>query len=121
MKNNKKRCIIFVVPRNGQALLGMSDIDMLNNMNVNIHSIGTKQAGDSDNCYTNKPATQIEDMKQETNRAKKCYTNMDSITKSNGKDKPTVHSQLSNAVDYFFPGQNYDSDKKKSAETTEQL
>ena len=29
-KNNKKRCKFFVIPRNGQALLGMPDIDMLN-------------------------------------------------------------------------------------------
>ena len=43
-ENNKKRCKYFVVPRNGQALLGMPDIDMPNIININIHSIGTEQA-----------------------------------------------------------------------------
>ena len=59
-------------------------------------------------------------MKQETNRAAKYYTNKHSISNSN-KDKLTVNNQLSNTVGYFLPWQNYDSDKKKSAEITEQL
>ena len=72
-ENNKKRCKFFVVPGNGQVSLGMPDIDALNIIKVNIHSIGTKQAGDGDNCHTNKPTAQREDMKQETNRAEKHY------------------------------------------------
>ena len=118
---NKKRCKFFVVCRNGQALLGMPYIDTLNIININIYSIGTEQAGDCDNCYTSKPTAQREDTKQETNRAEKCYTNADSISKSNSKDKPTVNNQLSNMVDYFIPEPNYDNDKKKSAGITEQL
>ena len=98
-KDNKKRCTFFVVPQNGQALLCMPDIDSLNIINVNIHSIGTEQAVDGDNCYTNKPTTQREDTKQETNRTEKCYTNTDSISKSNNKDKPMADNQLSNTVD----------------------
>ena len=38
-KNVKKRCIFFVVPRNGQALLGMPDMAALNIINLNINSI----------------------------------------------------------------------------------
>ena len=37
-KNNKKKCMsFFVVPRNGQVLLGMPGIDVLNIIKVNIH------------------------------------------------------------------------------------
>ena len=83
-KQNMKitRCKFFVVPRNGQALLGMPDIDVLNIIKVNIHSIGTEQTGGSDNCCANRPAAQKEDMKQERNRADRCYMNTDSISKS---------------------------------------
>ena len=42
----------FVVPGNGQALLGMPDIDALNIININ--SIGTEHDGGNDNCCTNK-------------------------------------------------------------------
>ena len=38
-KNLKKRCIFFVVPGNGQALLGMPDTAVLNIINLNIDSI----------------------------------------------------------------------------------
>ena len=35
-KNNKKMFRFFVVPRNGQALLGMPDTDVLNIIKINI-------------------------------------------------------------------------------------
>ena len=38
-KNLKKRCVFFVVPGNGQALLGMPDMIALNIINLNIDSI----------------------------------------------------------------------------------
>ena len=40
-KNIKKRCIFFVVPGNGQALLGMPGTAALNLINLNIDSIQT--------------------------------------------------------------------------------
>ena len=95
---------------------------VLNIIKVNIPSIGTAQTGDSDNCCINRPAAQREDTKQETKRAEKYYTNTNSISKSNS----TKISQWSitnylTTVEYFLPGLNYDSDKKKSAEITQQL
>ena len=83
----------------------MPDIDTLNIIKVNIHSIGTKQTGDSDKFCANRPATQREDTKQETDRAKKWYTNTDSISKSNNKNKPMVSNQLPNTAEYFLSGQ----------------
>ena len=41
-------CQFFIVPGNGQALLGMPDIDVLNIMNLNIKSIGTGPNCDSE-------------------------------------------------------------------------
>ena len=49
-KNIKKRCTFFVVPGNGQALLGMPDTTVLNLINLNIDSIQTLAA----ECKTNK-------------------------------------------------------------------
>ena len=57
-------------------------------------------------------------MKQETNRKRKCYTNTDSTSNT---DKPMVNNTLSNTIDYFLTGPNCDSDRKKSAEITQQL
>ena len=50
LKNIKKRCIFFVVPGNGQALLGMPDTVAFNLINLNIDSIQTIIA----ECKTNK-------------------------------------------------------------------
>ena len=49
-KNIMKRCIFFVVPGNGQALLGMPDTMTLNLINLNIDLIQTLAA----ECKTNK-------------------------------------------------------------------
>ena len=38
-KNIQKRCVCFVVPGNGQVLLGMPDTAALNTVNLNIDSI----------------------------------------------------------------------------------
>ena len=47
-------CKFFVVLGNGQALLGMPTIGVLNITNININSIGTEHGGSNDNCCTNK-------------------------------------------------------------------
>ena len=64
--NNKHKMYnFFVVLGNGQALLGMPDIDTLNIININIHSIGAEHYGGNDNCCTNMAAVQSSDMIQE--------------------------------------------------------
>ena len=42
-KDNKKKCEFFVVPRNGQALLGMPDTAALSIINVNIEGAYTQE------------------------------------------------------------------------------
>ena len=49
-KNHKKKCRFFVVLGNGQALLGMSDTDVLNIIKINIDSIGVEDTRDSEWC-----------------------------------------------------------------------
>ena len=48
-KNIKKRCVFFVVPRNGQALLGMPDTAAVKIININIDSIQAAK----EECNTN--------------------------------------------------------------------
>ena len=111
--NNRKKCRFFVGPSNGQALLGMPDTDVLNIIKINIHAIGTEQTGDSDKCCTNMHIVQEDGPKQERVRAEKCYTNMDSISKSNNKTKPVVNSEASKAIEYFLSGPSYEHNKKR--------
>ena len=58
-------------------------------------------------------------MKWETNGAEKSYTNTDTISKSYNKNKPTVKNRLSKTVEYFLLGPSFDSDKKRSAKSTQ--
>ena len=58
--------------------------------------------------------------KQETVIADKYCTNTDSISKSNNEVKPMVQSGLSEKK-YFLSEPNYDSDKKRVVESTQQL
>ena len=46
-------CKFFVIPGNGQALLGMPDIGMLNIIKINCNTIGTHGNDSADNCRTN--------------------------------------------------------------------
>ena len=43
-KNIKKRCVFFVVPGNGQVLLGMPDIAALKLINISIDTIQVEMA-----------------------------------------------------------------------------
>ena len=64
---------------------------------------------------------QWDEPKQETFRAEKCYTNIDTISKANNKTKPMVKSKLSKTIEYFLSGPSYDSNKKRNAETMQQI
>ena len=63
-KDNKKKCEFFVVPGNGQVLLGMPDTAALNIINVNINSIEAASM-QKENCNTNicVPKNQTSDRK----------------------------------------------------------
>ena len=97
----------------------MPDIDVFDIIKINIHTIGAGQTRGSDNCCVNMHAIQRYDLKQETVKAEKYCTNTDNILKSNNKIKPTVKSRLSETIEYFLSGWSYDSNKKRSAKTTQ--
>ena len=98
-KNNRKKSQFFVVPGNGQALLGMLDTEALQINNININSIDTEDAGNSEQNI-NTGTTQASNTKQETDGAMKCCENTDSISKSTNnsiksmadtnENKPTI-------------------------------
>ena len=120
-KNNRKKCNFFVVPGNRQALLGMPDTDVLNIIKININALGAEQTRDSDKCCTNIHTVQRVKPKQETVKAEKWYTNMDSISNLNNKTKPMFESKSHKTTQYFLSGLSYESEKKRSTKTTKQI
>ena len=99
----------------------MADTDALNTHKINICAIGAEQTRWNDNCCTNMHAIQGDNPMLETVKAEKCCTNIDSISKSNNRNKVMVKSRLADKTKYFLSGPSYDSNKKRSTETTHQL
>ena len=64
-KNIKKRCVFFVVPGNGQVLLGMSDMVALNIINLNIDAIQAV----TPECKTNREQETHTSIKDCTNKS----------------------------------------------------
>ena len=75
-KNNRRKCEFFVVPGNGQALLGMPDTAALNIINVNIDFIEA-EGTQKENCNTNISDAKTSNVKQETHGAKESCANTD--------------------------------------------
>ena len=69
---NNEKCRLFLAPRNGQVLLGMSDIDVLNIIKIIIYTISAEQTVGSSNCCTKMNAAQRDNPKQETVRGEIC-------------------------------------------------
>ena len=113
-KNIMKRCTFFVVPGNGQVLLGMPDAMVLNLINLNIDSIQTVAA----ECKINK--------KQETHTGIVACTNTSTTrgegTKDNSmsrdnKQDTNGHSHPGDrhiSINYFHSSNNIDADKRSS-------
>ena len=119
-KNNKK-CTFFVVPSIGQVLLGMPDTDVLNIIKINIHLIGAEDARDGEWC-ANMHTVHESNPRQETNVAEKCCTITDSSSKSTDNNtKPTEKTKANESAEYFLSGPNYNSNKRKGAEATQQI
>ena len=102
----------------------MPDIDALQIININIYSIDAEDAGINEQNI-NTSATQEANTKQETHGAAKCCANTDSISNStNNSTKSMVDTNAykqNKPTKYFLSGPGYDTDKKKSAELTQQI
>ena len=66
--NKQKLCDLFVVLGNGQAILGLQDIEVLNILTINCNAIGTKETDRDASCSINTAITQDAGNEQ-------CYTN----------------------------------------------
>ena len=103
-KNVKKHCVFFVVPGNGQALLGMPDTEALNIINLNIDSIQAEVA----ECKTN--------TKQEMHTVLKGCTNMDTgVNTQQDTNGQNNQNNINKLINYFFSSTNTDADKRKSS------
>ena len=99
LQNNFKKCEFFLVPGNGQALLGMPDTAALNTTSVNIDS-KEAEGTQKENCNTNISYAKMLNAKQETHGAKESCTNTDEDLKNtkniNGSDSNTKTNTLTN-------------------------
>ena len=107
-KNCKKKYVFFVVPGNGQALLGIPDTVALNIINLNIDSI-QKEIRE---CKTNRG--------QEMHADTEDCTNKDAhiTAKQDGNSQQHQANKLTN---YFYSSNNTDADKSKSAAMTQRI
>ena len=80
---------IFVVPGNGQALLGMPDTDVLNIININIDYIDVEVIKNKE-CQANMKTVQWSNAEQESDGSQRCCTNTDSISKSANNSTKSV-------------------------------
>ena len=130
LQHNKrqKKCKFFVVLGNGQALLDMPDIDTLNIITINLNTICTPETDRVDECSKN--TTIHQDLRHgqhytnimlESNRAKECCVNTNTISKFKNKDKSAVIDNKPNKGNYFLSGPSQENYMRISAEITEQL
>ena len=59
-------CKFFVVPGNGQALLGMPDIDMHNIIKINCDTIGTHRNDSANKAVEIQPSTRVQNIQHYT-------------------------------------------------------
>ena len=120
-KDNKKKCEFFVVPRNGQALLGMPDTAALKIINVNIDSIEAASMW-KENCNTNIEDAKISDTRQEGHVGKESCTNKDDNLKiTNNDNGSSSNTSINILTNYFLSSPNIEVDKRKSIELMQKI
>ena len=128
--NNKhKICNFFVVPGNGQALLGMPDIKTLDILTITCNTIDTQEvdkgkkcSANTANCHSSLCEQHYINVLQEAERTQKCYRNTDNNSKSDNKDKPMpIDSEKDSKINSFLPVPIQDNDKRVNTEITQQL
>ena len=107
--------MFFVVPGNGQALLGMPDTAALELINVNIDSIQAEVTEHK----TNTGKMMKSNITQETQEVRKGCTNTDAESKI--KHSTNCQNDQDNVYkvnNYFLSSPNVEADKRKSIELT---
>ena len=115
-KNIRKRCVFFVVPGNGQVLLGMPHTAAFKLININIDSIQVEVA----ECKTNTGDMRKANIEQDTHAVEKGCTNMDTDFKTKqGANRLNGHNNAKKKItNYFFSSSDVDADKRKSSKLT---
>ena len=104
LKNSNKKCVFFVVPGNGQALLGLPDMMVLNIINLNIDSIQEIRE-----CKINTGQEMYAKTKGCTNKDAQSAIKQD----SNGQQH-----QTNKLINYFYSSNNLDADENKTKAMT---
>ena len=100
-------CVFFVVPGNGQALLGMPDTAALKLININIDSIQVEVA----ECKIH--------IVQEMHVVEKGGTNIDADSKiKQGANGQTGQDNANKITNYIISSPNAEVEKRKSIELT---
>ena len=117
-KNIKKRCLFFVVPGNGQVLLGMSDMAVFNLINLNIDSIQAITA----KCKTNKGQEACTDIEGCTNKNttwdKGCKNSNTSVDNNQDTNSCSHPCDKHISINYFHSSNNIDADKRSGIAMT---
>ena len=92
----------FVVPGNGQVLIGMPDVTSLNIVKINIDSI----QADIAEC--------------KTSNKQKCKVDVDTINKQDVNSQKDQKS-ANKLINYFFSSNNTDADKRKSSKMIQKI
>ena len=105
--------MFFVVPRNGQVLLGMPDTAALKIININIKSIQAVE----EESITNIGNTGESNTTQYVPVVEKSCTNMKADSKvGNNINGHNANSNVNSLTNYFFSSPNVEVDKRKSIE-----
>ena len=118
-KDIKKRCVFFVVPRNGQVLLGMPDTAALQIININIYSIQVVK----EECITNIGNAKESSTTQEAHVVEKSYTNTDAGSKADNNVNGHNDKNIVNAIINYFLSlhQTVEADKRKGSKLTQRV
>ena len=117
-RDNKKKCEFFVVPRNGQMLLGMADTAAPKIINVNIDSIQAVGM-QKEECNTNIDDAKESNTTQEAHVMKEGCTNMDGDLKvDNNINSYNNNTNVNTLTNYFLSSPNVKEDKRKSIRLT---
>ena len=107
-------CEFFVVPQNGEVLLGMPDTPALNIINVNIDFMEAAST-QKENCNTNIGDTKKPNIRQETHVVKETCTNADEDLKiTYSVDGSNNNISINTLKNYFLSTLNMEVDNGKA-------
>ena len=110
--------MFFVVPRNGQVLLEMTDTAALKIININIDSIQVVK----EECNTNIGNAKESSTTQEEHVVENSYTNTDAGSKAD--NNVNGHNNKNNVItiiNYFLSSPNVEVDKRKGSELMQRV